>query len=99
MDISAIQAEIDAALNAIQDKVRALRDTLQTHETELEILVEERERWLTRYQEAANVRSKNIWRRRLFLNAVLKREAKRAIEAVGAELNEILDELQALCVE
>ncbi len=54
---------------------------------------------MTRYQEAANVRSKNIWRRRLFLNAVLKREAKRAIEAVGAELKEMLDELQALCVE
>jgi hypothetical protein len=99
MDISAIQAEIDCALGVIQDKVRALRDTLQTHETELEILVEERECWLTRYQEAANVRSKNIWKRRLFLNAVLKCEAKRAIEAVGAELKEMLDELQALCVE
>jgi hypothetical protein len=68
----------------------------QTHKSELDSLVEERERWLICYQQAANVRSVNVWNRRLFFNACHQDVSKREIQTIYTKFKVLREMLAKL---
>ena len=91
MDVSAIQAEIDAVYDAMQAEMRALHDAFRAHKAELGRLVEERERLTIGYRREFDRKGRwtSIWKRRLFVNASRQKVAEQEIQAVRGKFKNL----------